>query len=523
LLALLERAICAPLSATNLPLTLNRTRRDPLTPPFKNRFTFLFRLFIVLAGMKLIAVLLLGFLLATGARGATADTIAPLVTNGRWREASQQIDRQLAQTNTDFQTRHDLLFQRDRMARMRLDFDKTRAQVWSETRALAPAITPQQFADWEKSGALESLDIDGTRWYFDHAAANLFRINPQARALQAEAPSPQLPYRLDDIRSVISAYHQTGEPLNSPRTWRVTYHLRVKPGAVPPGEIIRAWLPFPHAGGRQADIQLLASDPPEFLLSRTNAALASVYLEKPAATNGPTDFKIVFQVTSRACYQPIDPDRVQPVAPGDPTLSPFLNEQPPQIVFSDRLKKLSREIVGVETNPYLKAQKIFAWTVQHVPWASAREYSTIDCLPQYALANGHGDCGIETMTFMTLCRLNGIPARWESGWINGPEKNMHDWCEIYLAPYGWLPADVYYGLVASSDEHEKWFYLGGIDAARFVVNTDYAQPLYPAKIFFRSEIIDFQRGETEWRGGNLYFNQWTWNFDVKAIPSLTTP
>jgi hypothetical protein len=89
---------------------------------------------------------------------------------------------------------------------------------------------------------------------------------------------------------------------------------------------------------------------------------------------------------------------------------------------------------------------------------------------------------------------------------------------MYLAPYGWMPVDVYYGLVHSEQEREKWFYLGGMDGARFVVNTDYAQPLYPAKMFFRSEIVDFQRGEAEWRGGNLYFNQWNWNFKVEEIP-----
>ena len=37
---------------------------------------------------------------------------------------------------------------------------------------------------------------------------------------------------------------------------------------------------------------------------------------------------------------------------------------------------------------------------------------------------------------------------------------------------------------------------------------------YPAKIYPRSETVDFQRGEVEWRGGNLYFNQWRWGFTI---------
>jgi hypothetical protein len=366
---------------------------------------------------------------------------------------------------------------------------------------------------------VEFLDIDGRRWYFHRAAANLFLINLQARAIKAgEHPSSTLcPYRVEDVQNVLANYDQTRQTLNTPRTWRVTYMLSVKAGAVSPGETIRAWLPFPHAGSRQTDIRLISTDPPRYILSNTNDAIASVYLEQPALSGAPTPFKIVFEYTSHAFYEPIDPTRVAPVSTNDPAPVAFMGEQPPHIVFSDEIKRLSQDIVGAESNPYLKARRIFQWVVEHVPWASAREYSTLASLPHYALNCGHGDCGIETMTFMTLCRFNGIPARWESGWITGPEKNMHDWCQIYLAPYGWMPVDVYYGLVQSEDDHQKWFYLGGIDGARFVVNTDHSQPLFPAKIFFRSEIVDFQRGEAEWSGGNLYFNQWNWNFKVEEI------
>jgi hypothetical protein len=76
------------------------------------------------------------------------------------------------------------------------------------------------------------------------------------------------------------------------------------------------------------------------------------------------------------------------------------------------------------------------------------------------------DCGQEALLFITLCRLNGIPAHWETGWTTGPDKNMHDWCEIYLAPYGWVPADVSYGLVNSEQEREKFADRNQLDEAR---------------------------------------------------------
>jgi hypothetical protein len=46
------------------------------------------------------------------------------------------------------------------------------------------------------------------------------------------------------------------------------------------------------------------------------------------------------------------------------------------------------------------------------------------------------------------------------------------------------------------------------------VNNDFSQPLFPHKIFTRSDNVDFQRGELEWRGGNIYYDKWSWDIDV---------
>ncbi len=94
---------------------------------------------------------------------------------------------------------------------------------------------------------------------------------------------------------------------------------------------------------------------------------------------------------------------------------------------------------------------------------------------------------------------------------------MHDWGEIYFEPYGWLPVDATYGLLDSKDDDMKWFYLGNMENYRLIVNDDYTQPLYPAKIYPRSDTVDFQRGEVEWEGGNLFFDQWDYNYEVEFI------
>lgn len=175
---------------------------------------------------------------------------------------------------------------------------------------------------------------------------------------------------------------------------------------------------------------------------------------------------------------------------------------------------MSSEIVGNEKNPYLIAKKIFAWIDNYAPWASSREYSTIRNIPMYCYENKHGDCGIQTLLFMTLARMNGIPTRWQSGWT---PTSMHDWCQMYIEPYGWVPVDQSSGLQKSDNENIKWFYLGNTDNKRLIVNDEFSAPLYPAKVHPRSETVDFQRGEAEWRGGNLYFNQWNYDFKISEV------
>ncbi len=96
--------------------------------------------------------------------------------------------------------------------------------------------------------------------------------------------------------------------------------------------------------------------------------------------------------------------------------------------------------------------------------------------------------------------------------------NLHDWSEIYLEGIGWIPVDQSFGMpVYARNDAETWFFLGGIDSWRMVVNQDFGKDLYPKKKYPRSETVDFQRGEVEWKGGNLYFDQWDYSWDITYL------
>lgn len=386
---------------------------------------------------------------------------------------------------------------------------------------IVPAVDQKLFDRWDKQGSIESMTIDGQRFFFNRAGQNVFRVNPEALKLKLK----HQPITQDDkeslkanINQIIQAYEHTGQNLVEPKRYRITYTVTVDSGVVPDGESVRAWLPFPREGGRQSQICLLETDPKTFWLVDTTYQQRSVYLEKKSIEFHPVVFKLVYEYSTCGFYLPIDPKKVVPVDwEKHPELKPWVEERLPHIAFTDTIKALSKTIVGQETNPYLKAKRFFQWISENVVWASAREYSTIESISHYPL-RGWGDCGIQTLLFMTLCRSQSIPARWQSGWTTRmPTAGMHDWCQIYIEPYGWIPVDPSYGIMKNQNETLKWYYFGNSDSYRLVVNDDYSRDLYPAKTFFRSETVDFQRGELEYSGGNLYFNQWHWDYQVEEI------
>src|SRR5690606_26581644 len=208
----------------------------------------------------------------------------------------------------------------------------------------------------------------------------------------------------------------SGEAAVAPRRVRVTQSLAVKPDAVPAGGTVRAWIPFPRAiPGQQEDIVLLSTSPAAHELAPESTLQRTVYMEAPPVAGQPTAFSVSYELTVYARYAAIDPERVVP-AEITPELAPFVAERPPHVVFSDAMRLKSAQVLAGETHPWRIAQKLYA-AVDAIPWAGAREYSTITNIGEHALEQGHADCGQQTLLLITLLRMNGIPARWQSGWI----------------------------------------------------------------------------------------------------------
>ena len=415
-------------------------------------------------------------------------------------------------------------WENDLHQRLLNDFCLTRSQVKQYIEKYIPDVTDEQMDRWEESRALECMMLDGEKRYFRNAGPNLFRLDSACVDIKLKkdgiATGGSEDVNSNHLPEVISASKERGEVLVTPKRMRVTYTLTVDTNAVPAGKMIRCWLPYPRNDvRRQTEVKFLGASQPDYIFSPADCSHSTLYMEKRAEEGRPTVFSESFEYTSRAEWHNLKPEDIQPYDTTSSIYKEYTSEREKHIIFSPRLRQLAARLTEGETNPLLQARRIFRYINDRFPWASAREYSTVENIPEYVLDNGHGDCGMVSLLFITLCRIQGIPAHFQSGFMMHPGAwNLHDWAELYFEGVGWVPVDQSFGIPGfARNEDETWFFLGGIDAWRMVVNQDYGMPLVPDKLYPRSETVDFQRGEVEWEGGNLYFTQWDYDMEIEYL------
>lgn len=441
-----------------------------------------------------------------------------MVHEGHFKKASSLIDSLVKAGALTGKDSANVVYLKDLMHRIKLDFPKNEEQVRSELQRYYPSLTDSQMNAWEQIGALEMHSIDGQKRFFRNAVPNLFRIDSAEAKVKLKVDGPAV----DATREFCKVYDK--KIVDSRKTltkhFEFTYTITVKPNEVLCGQVVRCWLPFPRVSEpRQDDVKLISTSQKDFQLAVNKDNLQrSLYMEQFARQDSPVVFSYKASFDTHTQLVSLNPAEAEPYDTTTALYRNYTAQRPPQIIFSDDIRKLTNQIVGDETNPIVKARDIFNWIDSNIPWASALEYSTFDNIPEYVLKYRHGDCGMQTLLFMTMARFAGVPAKWQSGWMIYPvELNLHDWCEVYFEGIGWVPVDQSFGRLNVPQEAVRNFYFGGYDGYRMIINDGFSQPFTPAKEFPRSEPIDFQRGEVEWSGGNLYFDQWNYHMDIREM------
>ena len=451
-----------------------------------------------------------------------------LELEGHFKAAATLLSRALANETLPAATHKELEFEADRLERIKKDFPDTRDQFFADLKKSVKGLTPQEFEQWVIEQRFDSRSIDGQRYFMKDSVANLFFRYPE---LQARRLPPKDNTALDLRRwqtcvAIKKAALAENRPYVLPKRFQVTMSVTADPNSAPDGQTLRAWLPIPRQYPFQSDFKLISASPAVAHMDPPDSPIRSAYFEQSVRKDQRANFTVQYEYTVRGVWFDANPDEVKPADLRDPELEKFTREAP-HVVFTPEMRALSEQIAGGEANPYRKAKRFYEWIADHIQYSFAIEYSTIRNISDYCRTKRYGDCGQEALLFITLCRLNGIPARWQSGWSTFPGgKFMHDWTEVYFTPSGWVPVDPYMGIYAmryattlkpEQRREIRDFYFGGLDQYRVIANSDHSQPLTPAKRSMRSDNVDFQRGELEWGDHNVYFDHYSYELSVKEL------
>jgi len=420
---------------------------------------------------------------------------------------------------------------RDILQRTRIEYSLDANGLVAKVKKVIPNATAEDVDRWAKESGARYRMIDGKKLFFRREPQNIFIFSKEAeerRAAAGNAPAESTWKLSDHLKAIVDEAERTGNVEVQPVHYRVTHTLTINSNATPlkAGALVRAWLPYAQEYRQQRDVKIISATPPPKLIASSategnpvgGGAQRSVYFEERIVDpTHPIEFKLVFEYVSSAYCPKLDEAGVQPL-PADWN-GAYLGERLPHLAFTPAIRKQVADIVDRETNSLAKVRKIFRWVSANIPWNAEDEYCIIPSLALKGFNARRGDCGVQNSVFVTMCRVAGVPARWQSGFETKPGQwGMHDWAEIYIAPWGWLPADASYGVQKSNDPRIADFYCGHQDSYRLIVNRDWGRELSPPKSSLRSEPADFQRGEVEVDGQNLYFDQWDAKTEVERTP-----
>ena len=207
----------------------------------------------------------------------------------------------------------------------------------------------------------------------------------------------------------------------------------------------KVWMPVPVHWNTQQGIQVITYDPEpfdDFIESQGNRI---VFWETTLESGVPALFSERFEVSSLQAQWQIDEDSVGSYDPADPALANYLGSTEYIQTDHQEIQDAATDVVGNESNPYVKARLLFDFVVAHMNGFSP---GINDALGAYRARQG--ECGGYSHLFIALCRAVGVPARPVTGianlqegehhWAEG-EVGTHVWAEFYLPNYGWVPAD----------------------------------------------------------------------------------
>lgn len=434
------------------------------------------------------------------------DDIDALVKAGFHKKANEYIDIHIKRNIPNI-LKNRLVFEKKRIEGLKEDY------IYSYDEALSLGVQKIKGFNSEeldyllKERYVDWILIEGEVKISGRFIENCIKVNKDIRERLFIQVLEDLSSKIRDkiIRDIIKSGYKS-------------YYIHIKSGIkidnTIDGNSIKVHLPIPKEAQQIEKIKILSTNPEYKIISPLLYPQRTIYFENSVPNR---EFVVEYSYENHIKYNKLNADDVSDIQPNF-----YTSEWLPHIKFSPILVALAKEIVGNETNALIKARSIYDYITKNVQYSFMRSYIGITSIAEYAAYNLKGDCGVQALLFITLCRIVGIPARWQAGLYVDPYFiGCHDWAEFYIEPYGWVFADPSFGGGALRNGNlTNWnFYFGNLDPFRMVSCDEFYYPLYPNKNFLRNDPYDNQLGEAETDLCDLNGN-WTKILEVMEIREL---
>lgn len=426
------------------------------------------------------------------------EEIAQYKLAGEFEKANAAIDRWMElPIAEDLKTR--LSYERYILETLPREFPYTQEQVIALFQEKVPDFSADDLKRLEEKRLAEWIYLNGEKHYIHNLLRNIMDKDEE---IQERAGCHEKMPR--DRQLLLAKVKEMQEKKEVTEQIRLRASIRIKDEVFQPGMKVRAHLPLPAAWYQTSEIQILDYAEGNAVIDDERSLYRSICFEETLEEN--KTFYVEYQYTVTASYIDLWNASEAPQRSGNDWImteeeqKEYLCEQYPQIRFSPYLRSLAEEIVGDEKRPLEIARKIYDYITKNVTYSYMKLYALIPDIPQYCARNLRGDCGVQSLLFITLCRICGIPARWQSGlYANPAYVGPHDWAMFYVEPYGWLYADPSFGgsAWAAGDENRRRFYFGNLDPYRMTANHAFQQEFAVKKTFMPMDPYDNQVGEIE--------------------------
>jgi len=425
------------------------------------------------------------------------EDIKRIVDAGNFEKAARVIKGRM-ETVTDPILKDRLWFELDMMMLKDRDYTLTENEAMAQIWTIIPDFTVEEFHQLEDQNRILWIYRNGARHYIHNFCATLFKNNPEIAARAVDPIERNYSY----LDSVDAKMQKDGKA-------SVRIHLRhefkIKDAAARPGEHIVVHLPLPKMSDGVTKIEIIEPTPDKAYIASEHQLQRTVCFDTKLEENQVFAAEYIVEQTFpyTNAFEEAETAQGKAVSGG---FEEFLCEEAPAITFTPYLRALTASVIGDETRPLKQAKLIYKFVTTNTRYHLMPAYNCLVNIPENCAINGQGDCGVMALLFITMCRIAGIPAAWQSGLDAEPgDCGEHDWAKFYIDGYGWLGADPSFGSSAyHHDELHRWkFSFGNLDPMRIIFNDDIQNDFDPPKKFPRNDYYDNQCGEAEYDDGQI--------------------